>query len=151
MEIFIHTHNAMDQRHIDQSWKVKQSSEDQIEAVSSKILQETETEKEKESILCKNCKNEITTVEHSAVVNGQHAHIFKNPAGISFHIGCFSRAWGCIVYGIPTDEFTWFAGFSWCVALCSQCFTHLGWCYQSGGDSFFGLILANLVKDSKIN
>ena len=151
MEIFIHTHNAMDQRHIDQSWKVKQSSEDQIEAVSSKILQETETEKEKESILCKNCKNEITTVEHSAVVNGQHSHIFKNPAGISFHIGCFSRAWGCIVYGIPMDEFTWFAGFSWCVALCSQCFTHLGWYYQSGGDSFFGLILANLVKDSKIH
>jgi uncharacterized CHY-type Zn-finger protein len=151
MDIFIHMHNSMDHRQISLSRIFKQFSEDQIEAVSSTILQETETEKEKESILCKHCKNEITTVEHSAVVNGQHAHILKNPAGITFHIGCFSKAWGCIVYGIPTDEFTWFAGFSWCVALCAHCFTHLGWYYQSGGDSFFGLILANLAKGSKIN
>ena len=129
----------------------KQSSDEQIEEVSSKILQETETEKEKESILCKNCKNEITTAEFTTGVNGQHAHIFKNPAGLTFHIGCFSKAWGCAVYGTPTYEFTWFAGFSWCVALCSNCFTHLGWHYQSGGASFFGLILANLVKDFKIH
>ena len=129
----------------------KQFSDEHIEEISSKILQETETEKEKESILCKNCKNEITTAEFTTVVNGQHAHIFKNPAGLTFHIACFSRAWGCVVYGIPTYEFTWFAGFSWCVALCSNCFTHLGWHYQSGGASFFGLILANLVKDFKIH
>jgi hypothetical protein len=147
MDIFIHMHNAMAQRHIDQSWKVKQFSEDQIEDVCTKLFQETETEKGKQSILCKNCKIEITTVEYSTAVNGQHAHILKNPAGITFHIGCFSEAWGCIVYGIPTDEFTWFAGLSWCVALCAHCFTHLGWYYQSGGDCFFGLILANLVKD----
>ena len=132
-------------------WSCKQSSDEQIEEVSSKTLQATETEKEKESILCKNCKNEITTAEFTTVVNGQHAHIFKNPAGLTFHIGCFSRAWGCIVYGIPTHEFTWFAGFSWCVALCSHCFTHLGWHYQSNGASFFGLILTNLVKDFKIH
>ena len=33
-------------------------------AVCSKILRETETEKKKESIICKNCGNEITTVEY---------------------------------------------------------------------------------------
>jgi uncharacterized CHY-type Zn-finger protein len=129
----------------------KQSSDEQIEEVSSKILQKTEAEKEKESILCKNCKNEITSAEFTAAVHGQHAHIFKNPAGLTFHIGCFSKAWGCIIYGIPTYDFTWFTGFSWCVALCSNCFTHLGWHYQSNGASFFGLILANLVKDFKIH
>jgi len=145
----MHMHNT---KHLIQKGKLytlKQSSEEQIEEVSSKILQETETEKEKESILCRNCKNEITSAEFTTAFNGQHAHIFKNPAGLTFHIGCFSRAWGCIVYGIPTYEYTWFAGFSWSVALCSNCLTHLGWHYQSGGNSFFGLILANLVKDSK--
>jgi hypothetical protein len=130
---------------------LKQSSEEQIETVSSKVLQETKTVKEKESILCKHCKNEITTAEFTTAVNGQHAHIFKNPAGFTFHIGCFSRAWGCIVYGIPTYEFTWFTGFRWCVALCSPCFTHMGWYYQAGEASFYGLILANLVKDFKIH
>ena len=130
---------------------LKQSSEEQREAVSLKISQEGETEKEKESILCKYCKNVITTAEYTTTVNGQHAHIFKNPAGITFHIGCFSKAWGCFTYGIPTDEVTWFAGFNWCVALCAHCFSHLGWYYQSDGESFFGLILTNLVKDFKIH
>ncbi|HVO66177.1 MAG TPA: cereblon family protein [Syntrophales bacterium] len=90
-------------------------------------------------------------MEYSITVNGQHAHIFKNPAGITFHIGCFSTAWGCFTYGIPTYDVTWFKGFSWCVALCANCFYHLGWHYQSGGESFFGLILANLIKDFKLH
>ncbi|MEN6320975.1 MAG: cereblon family protein [Syntrophaceae bacterium] len=132
-------------------WILKQSSEEQIETVSVKISQAAETEKEKESILCKTCKNEITTSEYTTAVNGQHAHIFQNPAGITFHIGCFSQTWGCFMYGIPTHEFTWFPGFSWRVVLCVQCFSHLGWYYQSGGGSFYGLILANLVKDYKIH
>ncbi len=45
-------------------WILKQSSEEQIETVSVKISQAAETEKEKESILCKTCKNEITTAEY---------------------------------------------------------------------------------------
>lgn len=146
-----HRYNEIHPCHRAYPRNFKQSSDEKIDAVSSKILGETETEQEKESILCKICKNEITSAEYATSVNGQHAHILKNPAGITFHIGCYSQAWGCIVYGIPTYEFTWFAGFSWCVALCSHCFAHLGWYYQSGGESFYGLILANLVKDFKIH
>ena len=129
---------------------LKESSDEQINVVCSKMLRETETEKKKESIICKNCGNEITTVEYGIAVSGQHAHIFTNPLGITFHIGCFSRAWGCFVYGIPTYEATWFPGFTWCVAVCANCFTHLGWYYQSGGDSFYGFIMANLAKTDKI-
>ena len=129
---------------------LKESSDEQIDVVCSKILRETETEKKKESIICKNCGNEITTVEYSIAVSGQHAHIFTNPLGITFHIGCFSRAWGCFVYGIPTDEATWFPGFTWCIAVCANCFTHLGWHYQSGRESFYGLIMANLAKTNKL-
>jgi len=129
---------------------LKESSDEQIDVVCSKMLRETETEKKKESILCKTCGNEITTVEYNIAVSGQHAHIFTNPLGITFHIGCFSRAWGCFVYGIPTYEATWFPGFTWCVAVCANCFTHLGWYYQSGREGFFGLIMANLAKTDKI-
>ena len=138
-------------RHIAHSLWLKESSDDQIEAVCSKILQETEPEEKKESIICKNCRNEVTTVDYSIAVNGQHAHIFKNPLGISFHIGCFFRAWGCFLYGIPTYEATWFAGFAWRIAVCANCFTHLGWHFQSGRESFYGLIMANLLKGHKIH
>ena len=130
---------------------LKESADEQISAVCSKILQETEKEEKEESIICKNCRNEITAVGYSIAVNGQHAHIFKNPLGITFHIGCFSKAWGCFIYGIPTCEATWFSGFTWCVAVCANCFTHLGWHYQSGRESFYGLIMANLLTNHKIH
>jgi hypothetical protein len=143
--------HRMHPHHTARPLTLKESSDDQIEAVCSKILQETETEGKKESIICKNCRNEITTVEYSIVVNGQHAHIFKNPLGISFHVGCFSVAGGCFIYGIPTYEATWFTGFAWCIAVCANCFTHLGWHYQSGRENFYGLIMANLQKGHKIH
>ncbi|HUH65590.1 MAG TPA: cereblon family protein [Syntrophales bacterium] len=130
---------------------LKEPSGDVIEEVSSKTSGETETEKKKASIICRNCKNEITTIEHSIAVNGQHAHICKNPLGVIFHIGCFSEAWGCFIWGIPTNEATWFPGFTWSIAACSNCFTHLGWYYESGKKNFYGLIMANLANGMNIH
>jgi len=57
-----------------------------------------------------------------------------------------SSANGCVNYGTPTLEHTWFQSYSWRYALCSNCHTHLGWFYQSGNDSFYGLILENLEE-----
>jgi hypothetical protein len=130
---------------------LKESGDEQISAVCSKILPEKKTEEKEESIICKNCRNEITTVGYSIAVSGQHAHIFKNPLGVTFHIGCFSKAWGSFIYGIPTYEATWFPGFTWCIAVCANCFTHLGWYYQSGTESFYGLIMANLITNHRIH
>jgi hypothetical protein len=137
--------------HIGHPFALKESSDEQIDSVCSKIIEETEPGKKKGAIICKACRNEITTVEYSIAANGQHAHIFTNPLGITFHIRCFSKAWGCFVYGIPTYEATWFPGFTWCIAVCANCFTHLGWYYQSGRECFYGLIMANLAEDNKIH
>jgi hypothetical protein len=78
-------------------------------------------------------------------VGGAHRHSFVNPAGVTFEIGCFREAPGCMVEGEPTTELTWFAGFAWSYALCANCRAHLGWCYEGEGARFFGLILARLV------
>ncbi|MDM8517965.1 cereblon family protein, partial [Desulfobacterales bacterium HSG16] len=65
------------------------------------------------------------------------------------HIGCFSAAFGCARSGVPTSEYTWFAGFSWCFAMCSKCQIHLGWHFLAEGDkNFYGLILNQLVEGS---
>lgn len=117
--------------------------------VRLKPKDETETEKERNPILCKACRNEVTASEHSTTVNGRHEHAFVNPAGIPYRIGCFTDAYGCIVYGIPTYEFTWFVGFNWCFCSCASCSTQLGWYYQSGEGNFFGLILNHLVRKVK--
>lgn len=104
---------------------------------------------EKHSILCANCGHEITTPEHVITVDGDHIHRFTNPAGITYQVGCFSSADGCLVQGSPTLEHTWFEGFSWSFSTCSNCLFHLGWYYESKHETFFGLIIDHLADSSK--
>lgn len=86
-------------------------------------------------------------------MNGAHEHTFVNPAGFSFHIGCFSAAPGCTHHGALEAAFSWFPGWSWQLAACARCGNHLGWLYraeldgvspQSSSAPFHGLILAAL-------
>jgi hypothetical protein len=95
---------------------------------------------------CLICRHLIATAAQITEVNGHHRHVYSNPVGNVFEIGCFNNASGCISQGIPTIECTWFAGFSWSFTLCGQCHTHLGWKYTSHNHgSFFGLILNMLI------
>lgn len=97
-------------------------------------------------ILCRNCGNSVTSADLMITIRGQHSHTFTNPAGIVYTIGCFSKADGCMVHGMPTTEFSWFEGFGWSIALCGACLIHLGWFYQSGSEAFFGMILDRLIE-----
>jgi len=140
------TTRSMAQRNIS---VFKQFTGEQSGHVRLKPKDETETDKERNPLLCRACGNEVTDSERSTVVNGRHEHSFVNPAGIAYRIGCFADVWGCVFHGIPTREFTWFTGFTWCFCSCASCFTQLGWYYQSGQGEFFGLILDNLTRKVK--
>jgi hypothetical protein len=96
-------------------------------------------------IICSQCGHKITSPRHIISVNDHHRHTCINPAGVTYQIGCFSSAEGCMSYGELLMEHTWFTGFSWNYALCSHCGVHLGWYYQNENDSFYGLILDLLV------
>lgn len=121
----------------------------------NKRLQKPRIKKEKKFginedrlILCGNCGNPVTTSGNITTVDGKHIHKFRNPAGLMFEIGCFSSADGCAVLEDSTTEATWFEGFSWSGSLCSNCFSHLGWFYESGRNTFFGLIIDNIAESN---
>jgi hypothetical protein len=99
-----------------------------------------------EPIVCAACGQRVTREQDRLVVNGAHEHAFTNPHGIHYRIGCFRDAPGCSELGPATDEWTWFSGYRWRVAVCTSCGMHLGWTYHSLSDldRFFGLILARL-------
>lgn len=102
---------------------------------------------EREYILCARCRRVITTSSDRIDVNGAHVHTFANPHGIVFEIGCFQTAMGCAYQGPVTNDFSWFKGYSWKIACCGTCMTHLGWLFVSIGESgFHGLILDRLVE-----
>lgn len=105
---------------------------------------------EQEHLYCAACHHKITQANYKISVQGKDEYTFFNPGGILFHIGCFQKAAGCIVQGVPTTEFSWFPGFAWQIAYCSACREHLGWLFLRGmGEYFFGLILVRLRSGSE--
>jgi hypothetical protein len=100
------------------------------------------------AIVCAACAHPITTIEARISVLDAHEHRFMNPAGRLFRIGCFAEAAGCLVVGLPSDDYPWFPGFAWQVALCAACGDHLGWFFEArergGALTFFGLRLDHL-------
>jgi len=97
---------------------------------------------------CRACQNVITDEGQRVSIDGEHVHSRVNPAGISFCFGCFRSAPGCSALGVASEEFSWFTGCRWKVAVCSGCGDHLGWSFN-GSRSFYGLILARLVADEE--
>ena len=101
--------------------------------------------KEDEIIVCAFCNNHITDPSSQIIVNNSFHHIFANPHGYVFEIGCFSDAKGCRPGSMTSYEFSWFAGYSWKIGVCSHCSTHLGWIFSSELSKFYGLILEKLI------
>ena len=96
-------------------------------------------------LVCRFCRHVISSEAERVVINGSSSHTMFNPAGIVYQLGCFRSAPGCVVRGETTDEFTWFAGYRWSLALCGRCQVHMGWYFQGEDSSFFGLIEPNLI------
>ncbi len=110
-----------------------------------KVSSDNSEEDEKQRFFrCAVCQHPITRPEDRICVNEQHQHVFANPHGYIFNIGCFTAAQGCLMAGDETRFFSWFPGYSWRYAHCEQCLTHLGWMFRSQEFQFVGLILDKL-------
>jgi hypothetical protein len=101
---------------------------------------------QEEFIRCRQCRNIIASPDDRITVHGSHHHTFANPHGIVFEIGCFKAVKGCGHVGAPSDDFTWFPGYNWRVAICFMCLTHLGWLFTAAGkENFHALIIDRLI------
>lgn len=105
-------------------------------------------EKERGSALvCRACRSKITRRDLAMEVDGSHRHVFFNPHGEVFEVGCFASAKNVLPTGPKTDEFTWFPGHAWQAVACTGCLSQLGWRYTGRDGGFFGLILASLTDE----
>jgi hypothetical protein len=96
---------------------------------------------------CARCRHPITTDDQRVAIDDRHEHYFVNPHGYDFHIGCFSAAPGALGAGPSTGEWTWFSGFTWQLAHCRGCATHLGWLFRGKTRTFFGLVVDRLTGE----
>ncbi len=119
--------------------------------IESLIEDEVEKTEDRSPLICASCGERITSIRERLEMNGTHAHTFTNPHGFTFDIGCFRNAPGCKPFGEATEEWTWFQGYAWRVAVCGGCGAHLGWGYEPAptdpdARGFFGLILDRLSR-----
>ncbi len=97
---------------------------------------------------CAACRAVVTHERERIPVAGSHRHVFANPFGFVFELGCFAAAPGCVCIGPASAAYTWFAGTVWRQAVCGACGLHLGWRYEQAAEKiFFGLILARLLRE----
>ena len=108
------------------------------------ISDELERQEDEQNLYCFICGQIITQNRQRIRLAGAHKHVFTNPGGYRFEIGCFRQADGCEQTGEFTDFYSWFDGYRWRYARCGNCRVHLGWAYR-GADSFFGLVLDRLL------
>lgn len=135
-------------------WRCERWDPQALESLVEKSLNESVEDDgdDGQRIYCAQCRAPVTHRRARTSIGGSHEHVFRNPHGLEFHIGCFGTARGCAASGPATDEWTWFPGYSWQFAMCAACGIHLGWRYRSrSGDSFFGLILARLTDQGEGN
>jgi len=102
------------------------------------------TDRDDDALRCAVCDHRITDRGYRIEHSGAHEHTFVNPHGIVHTIGCYSSAPGCAHVGDIVETFSWFPGFSWQIAICGNCQTHMGWVFRCGDEQFHGLILAVL-------
>lgn len=113
------------------------------------VTDETDDERDhgRSKLVCKTCRSVITRPDLGMEVDGRFRHVFFNPHGYVFELGCFASAKNVTPTGPKTDEFTWFPGFAWQVVACNHCQAQLGWRYTGDTGGFYGLILTALVEE----
>ena len=98
-------------------------------------------------LVCRQCRKHVTDESRRVSIAGAHRHTFANPHGHVYDIVCFDSAEGCLGAGPPSDEFTWFKGYTWQIVICAGCMAHLGWFFLSSEQHhFYGLIFDRLVS-----
>lgn len=95
---------------------------------------------ERDYLHCAACSAVISRDSFAVEVNGQHQHFCINPHGFEFRVACYAQALGCAISGDREHADSWFPGYLWRLASCSECQTHLGWYFDREGDHFYGLI-----------
>jgi len=132
------------------SYSFRLPGEQVLKEKFNKTMEDKKREEEsahREFLLCRYCLQIITSSDACVKIFGTHQHTFANPHGFVYHIGCFKSADGCRHVGTFSEEWSWFAGFCWKIAVCKSCLTHLGWLFSSIEKGiFYGLILDKIIE-----
>ena len=118
----------------------------------SSVIDEVDST-ESPTIRCAWCRQELSDTASIFSLWGQSTHsAFANPNGQLKVVITFQQVRNYLADSYVTDDFTWFAGYSWQIIYCNTCKAHIGWKYHSIENRkpamFYGLLEKALLFDS---
>jgi hypothetical protein len=116
---------------------LRPSSQNGIRGNGSKVYQ------------CRSCGGLITHSDRLIRIAGTNRHHHVNPAGSECDFHTFLACPGAVALGDATENYSWFSGYDWRMAVCSQCGQHLGWYYEAISrferpGEFWGILVSNI-------
>lgn len=104
----------------------------EIDGVVSRLRREIQLLESMDRIRCKNCKNVVARRSDMVVMSSDGPlGMYVNKYGYVHETLTIAKARGLILQGRPETLHSWFPGYSWTIADCSFCETHMGWLFKA--------------------
>mmetsp|Transcript_34323 Transcript_34323/g.50250 ORF Transcript_34323/g.50250 Transcript_34323/m.50250 type:complete len:114 (+) Transcript_34323:56-397(+) len=83
-------------------------------------------------LACRRCQRKICHHEQLFHMSSEGpVSAFVNPGGVVHETATFYRATNLRLVGVMSEEYSWFPGYAWTIAVCTHCQEHIGWRFSS--------------------
>ncbi|GBP92305.1 Protein cereblon [Eumeta japonica] len=88
--------------------------------------------KQRRVVCCAACGTLVARLEHSFAMSSDGLHAtFCNVGGHLHDVMTVSEATNLVLTGGRSEEFSWFPGYAWSIAVCAVCAAHIGWRFDA--------------------
>ncbi|EEC79545.1 hypothetical protein OsI_20665 [Oryza sativa Indica Group] len=127
----------------------------EIDGISYRLRREIQLLKAFNLIKCRCCKSLIAKRSDMVVMSTDGPlGAYVNPHGFVHETITVSRATGLALDGNPSTVHSWFPGYSWTIASCTDCESNIGWLFKATKKnlrprSFWGIRSSQIADDAQ--
>ncbi|KAJ1263713.1 hypothetical protein BS78_09G207200 [Paspalum vaginatum] len=127
----------------------------EIDGTSYRLQKEIQLLKAFNLIKCRSCQSHIAKRSDMVVMSTDGPlGAYVNPHGCVHETITVSNANGLALIGNPSNVHSWFPGYSWTIAECAACESHIGWLFRATKKnlrprSFWGIRSSQIADDAQ--
>ncbi|TKW26288.1 hypothetical protein SEVIR_3G178400v4 [Setaria viridis] len=129
----------------------------EIDGISYRLQKEIQLLKAFNLIKCRICQSHIAKRSNMVVMSTDGPlGAYVNPHGCVHETITVSNATGLALIGNPSTVHSWFPGYSWTIASCAACESHIGWLFRATKKnlrprSFWGIRSSQIADDAQVD
>ncbi|CAD6271533.1 unnamed protein product [Miscanthus lutarioriparius] len=129
----------------------------EIDGISYRLQKEIQLLKAFNHIKCRHCQSRIAKRSDMVVMSTDGVLVaYVNPHGFVHETITVSNATGLALIGNPSKVHSWFPGYSWTMAACMSCESHIGWRFRATKKnlrprSFWGIRSSQIADDTEVD